>query len=62
MPTMVLVMALMFESDLLASPDENEHEDEKADGERNKKQVLHKVVRSEGQEKINPEGKLVLIA
>jgi hypothetical protein len=42
MATIELVMALMFESDLLASPDENEHEDEKADGERNKKQVLHK--------------------
>ncbi len=33
MATIELVMALMFESDLLASPDENEHEDEKADGE-----------------------------
>jgi len=34
-------MGLMFESDLLASPNENEHEREKADGEGDKKQVLH---------------------
>ena len=42
MATIELVMVLVFESDLLASPNENEHKDEKADGERNKKQVLHK--------------------
>ena len=59
---MELIMALVCGSDLLARPHKNEHENEKADGERNKEQVLHKVVRSEGQEKVNPEGKLVLIA
>ena len=42
MATIELVMALMFESDLLARPDENEHEKEEADGKCDKKQVLHK--------------------
>jgi hypothetical protein len=33
--TMRLIMALLWWLDLLASPDEDEHENEKAHGERN---------------------------
>jgi hypothetical protein len=39
---MELIITLRFGSDLLARPDENEHEDEKAGGESDEKEVLHK--------------------
>ena len=39
---MELIMALMCGLDLLASPNENEHEDEKADCQSDEEEVLHK--------------------
>ena len=42
-PTMVFSMELKW-LDLFAGPDENEHQDEEAEGESDKKEVDHKLL------------------
>jgi hypothetical protein len=61
-PTMRLVInGSPLRLDFFARPNKEEHEDEKADGECDKKQILHKSLVLESEDHIDPGGELAAI-